>query len=290
MNHFSIAQLSQFSGIKAHTIRIWEQRYNALTPDRSSGNTRFYDDQQLRRLLNIVSLTDSDYKVSELCVMTDKKLFGLVENVTLKELEPAQYYISQLIGAGMSYDESGFGKIFANAIRRYGMKNTYLQIIYPMLIRLGFMWSSDTIPPAHEHFLSSLIRQKFDAAIDALPAATSGDSWLLFLPENEFHETGLLFAQHLIKSSGKKVIYMGGNLPFESLKAVADNVSPTNILFFFVHRNEVEDGRAFLNRLSKEVKSVNIFAAGNQNFTDQLGKIKKVRFLNSVDDLIKQIS
>lgn len=292
MNNFSIAQLSQFSGIKAHTIRIWEKRYNALAPNRSSGNTRSYDDLQLRRLLNIVSLSDADYKVSELCLMTDQQLFKLVKGICIKDVtEPTQFYISQLISAGMRYDEQGFGKIFADAISRFGMRETYLRIIYPMLVRLGFMWSSDTIPPAHEHFISNLVRQKLDASIEVLPPAkSSADSWLLFLPENEFHEIGLLFANYLIKSSGKKVIYLGSNLPLQSLQAVAETGSPNNLLLFFVHKIDLEAATRYLCALNNAVKGVNIFAAGHKNFTDQLGKLKKIRFLNSVDDLLKQLS
>jgi DNA-binding transcriptional MerR regulator len=292
MNSFSIAQLAQFSGIKAHTIRIWEQRYNALQPDRSAGNTRSYSDLQLRRLLNIVSLSDAEYKVSELCMMSDQKLFNMVKKVVVDHVaEPAQYYISQFISAGMRFDDQGFGQVFESAIVRHGMKDTYLRIIHPMLVRLGFMWSTDSIPPAHEHFISQMIRQKLDASIEALPSpATSAASWLLFLPENEFHETGLLFAQYLIKSLGRKSTYMGSNLPFDSLKVAAESVSPINLLLFYVHSNETESARHYLGALSKEVKCSNIFVAGNKYFTDQLGKVKKVRFLNSVDELVKELS
>jgi hypothetical protein len=238
-----------------------------------------------------VSLSDADYKVSELCLMTDQKLFKLVESATIKDItEPTQFYISQLISAGMRYDEQGFGKIFTKAILRFGMKDTYLQIIYPMLVRLGFMWSSDTIPPAHEHFISNLIRQKLGASIEALPPAKSlADSWLLFLPENEFHETGLLFANYLIKSSGKKVSYLGSNMPLQSLQAASENIAPTNLLLFFVLKNNPDVARRYLSTLSKDVRSVNIYVAGSKSFTDQLGKIKKVRFLNSVDDLLNQL-
>ncbi len=291
MNLFSISQLAQFSGIKAHTIRMWEQRYNALRPKRSSGNTRSYDGTQLRRLLNIVSLCDSGYKVSELCVMTDKKLFGLLEEFSREpSAEPGSYFISQLISAGISYDEVAFEKIFSHSVLRYGLKETYLKTLYPAMVRMGLMWSNDTIAPTHEHFISNLIRQKLCTSIDSLPPSKSGsDSWLLFLPENEFHETGLLFAHYLIRSTGRKVIYLGSNLPFESLQTAAQNISPGNLLLFFVHNDFPEAAREYLSKLSNGVKSVNIFAAGHQNFTEQLGKIKKVRFLNSVGDLVQEL-
>ena len=115
------------------------------------------------------------------------------------------------------------------------------------------------------------------------------ESWLLFLPENEFHETGLLFAHYLIRSAGRRVIYLGSNLPFESLQAAAQNISPVNLLLFFVHNDFPEATREYLSRLSNGVKGVNIFAAAHENLTEQLGKIKKVQFLNSVEDLMQEL-
>ncbi len=292
MNSFSISQLAQFSGVKAHTIRIWEQRYNALKPNRTEGNTRYYDNQQLRRLLNIVSLADLDYKVSELCMMPDKKLFKLIEELNLgNQNKTYEYFIAHLVSAGMSYDEPGFEKIFSHCMLRYGMKDTYLRVIYPMLVRIGLMWSVDTIPPAHEHFISNVLRQKLFTAIDSLPAAKpESGSWLLFLPENEFHEIGLLFASYLIRSSSQKVIYLGSNVPFQSLKMAVENASCENLLMFFVHAGFPEDARDYINKLSNQFKGKNIFVAGGRQFTEQLGKLKKIRFLNSAEDLITQLS
>ena len=292
MNSFSISQLASFSGLKAHTIRIWEQRYHALQPSRTKGNTRYYDNEQLRRLLNIVTLAGIGYKISELCVMPDKKLYKLLEQLKpVTGNETDEYFVAQLISAGISYDEPGFEKIFSHCVLRYGMKDTYLKIIYPVLTRMGFMWSSDTIPPAHEHFISNLIRQKLLTAIDSLPTAKPEyHSWLLFLPENEFHEIGLLFANYLIRFYGRKVIYLGSNLPFQSLKLVLKNTSPTNILLFFAHHDLPDDSRKYLNKLSTEFTGKNIFVASHQKFTEQLGKINKIRFLHSVDELIEQMT
>ena len=119
MNLFSISDLQQFSGIKAHTIRVWEQRYNGLNPTRSEGNTRYYDNLQLRRLLNIVSLLESDYKISELCSMTDQMLFKLLEQ-QLKDTDikegTNEYFVAQLIAAATCFDEIHFEKIFSNCV------------------------------------------------------------------------------------------------------------------------------------------------------------------------------
>jgi len=288
MNLFSISQLAQYSGIKPHTIRIWEQRYNALNPNRTKGNTRYYDNSQLRRLLNIVSLMESGHKVSELGPMSDKKIFQLVEEVTKWDLtdEPTEYFISQLIAAGMSYDEAHFEKTFSHCLLRFGMNGTYIKIIYPMLERIGFMWATDRLPPAHEHFISNLIRQKLFTAIDYIPAASSSeDSWLLFLPENEFHEIGLLFAYYLIRISGKKALYLGVNVPQQSLVSAVNDSIPKNLLFFLVHNNLPNQVQNYLNELSTAFASKNIYFSGNQNLIRQLAPVKNIHWLQSVEDL-----
>ncbi|MEO6950064.1 MAG: MerR family transcriptional regulator [Ginsengibacter sp.] len=292
MNNFSISQLAQFSGIKAHTIRIWEQRYSTLKPNRTDGNTRYYDDEQLRRLLNIVSLSSINYKVSDLSRMSDNELFTLVSDTNNVEEENGQanYFISQLISAGMSYDEAGFEKMFSHCLLHFGLKDTYLKVLYPLLVRLGFMWSSDKIPPTHEHFISNLIRQKLFTAIDSIQASeATSDTWVLFLPENEFHEIGLLFANYLLRSNGKKTIYLGTNVPLESVITLLNNSAIENVLLFFVHHDFPEEIKNYLTQLSNEFKGINIFVSSHQIFTKQLGKINKVSFLHSVEELEKQL-
>ena len=137
MNLFSISQLSQFSGIKPHTIRIWEQRYSAFKPNRSDGTTRYYDDTQLRRLLNIVSLLDNGHKVSSLCSMPDEDLYFMVSNLGTSEFsESTEYFVTQLIAAGLSYDTSYFELIFSDCIFKLGLKNAYIKVIYPDTITI----------------------------------------------------------------------------------------------------------------------------------------------------------
>lgn len=289
MNLFSISQLSQFSGIKAHTIRMWEQRYNALKPNRSEGNTRYYDNFQLRRLLNIVSLMDSAYKVSELCVMSDKKLFTLLEeqqaNVTANDKE--DFYISQLIAAGMSYDEQHFEKTFSHCLLRFGLKNAYINVLYPLLSRIGLMWASNSIPPAQEHFISNIIRQKLFTAIDSLPPpASAAETWVLFLPENEFHEIGLLFAHYVVRLSGRKSIYLGANLPLDSLNNSIKDIKPDKLLLFLVRHNLPEESQQFLDTLRTFSPIKIIYLVGSKNLVGSL-KTGKIQWLQTVEDLDK---
>ncbi|MBA2249213.1 MAG: MerR family transcriptional regulator [Chitinophagaceae bacterium] len=289
MNLYSISQLERFSGIKAHTIRMWEQRYDALQPVRSKGNTRYYDNLQLKRLLNIVSLMNSEHKVSELCFMTDSVLTNLLserlKNITIAD-EATEYSISQLIAAGLNYDEVHFEKIFANCVLRFGMEITYTKVIYPMLLRIGLMWSIDAMPLAQEHFISNMVRQKLFSSIDALPPANSTkDAWLLFLPENEFHEIGLLFSHYVIRLAGKKVIYLGSNIPVNTIQATIKETSPANILLFLVHNEIPALAQRQIAILLKAPGKHRIYLSGNEHLICQLKTGKEIQWLKSVKDL-----
>lgn len=293
MDFFSISELQQFSGIKAHTIRMWEQRYHALKPNRSEGNTRYYDGQQLRRLLNIVSLINSNHKVSELCMMPDQKLYELLV-AQLPGGSQAdhkyEYFISQIIAAAIEYNEALFDKVFSSALLRFGVRDTYSKILYQVLSRLGLMWSANTLRPAHEHFITSLFRQKLLTATDALPIPASKEIWLLFLPANEFHETGLLFANFLIRQSGKRVIYLGADVPVESLKAAVEEVRPTSLLFFLVRKNDAGDDEELMSHLARQFSDQKIYVACEPSRLHESKKAKRVVALHKVEDLEKVIN
>ena len=246
MKVFTIAQLEQFSGIKAHTIRIWEQRYNALHPSRSEGNTRYYDNNQLRRLLNISSLMEYKYKPSKLCILSDEGLCELVQEHLLSKQDENtvnEFYISQLIAAATAYNEQSFSTIFNAALAEKGLKLTYGDIIYPLLIRVGYMWTQDSMLITQEHFMSSLIKQKVFTAIEQIEnsSSISDKAWLLFLPENEFHELGLLIANYILKSTGNKVYYLGSNVPIQALNSTLEDLYISDALTFLVRTPSAED-------------------------------------------------
>lgn len=285
MNHFSISQLSQFSGIKSHTLRIWEQRYNALKPNRTEGNTRYYDNSQLIRLLNIVSLLNLDYKVSEVCILSDAELFRLVDsqlNSTPID-ESTEYYTSQLIAAGMSYDELYFDKIFTHCQLKFGLKATYQKFIIPMMVRIGLLWVTNKIRTAHEHFISNLLYKKINTAIASLPPANNdAEKWLLFLPENEFHELGLLFSNYLLRQSGKKTIYLGSNVPSESIYEAAEHTECTKALLFMVHQDTIDSSQKYLDNLKSKLNGSELYIAGNKSLLDQLETNNNFHYLTTV--------
>jgi len=285
MNSFTISQLQDYSGIKAHTIRVWEQRYNALTPSRSEGNTRSYDGHQLRRLLNIVSLMPF-YKVSKLCALEDKDLNKLLDIHfrQASETDETILFVSQIVSTAFDFDEAKFEKLFANSILRIGLKETYINVLYPALKRLGLLWAKDAVAPAHEHFIVNLIRQKILATVDALPPAdTSKESWLLFLPEDEFHEQGLLIAFFLIRLSGRKVYYIGANVPISSLPKTLEAIAPNKVLSFMVGKKDKSCAIEKLEKLSELCQHSEIHIACH--FQTELANASKLNLLYSVSDL-----
>lgn len=288
MNQFSISQLAHFSGIKPHTIRIWEQRYQALNPQRTEGNTRFYDGQQLRRLLNIVSLTKTKYKVSQLCSMSDENLYKLVkeQNAEAGQKNDYDYFVNQLISAGMNYDVYSFEKAFSDSLSKLGMEKTYIEVINPMLKRIGILWSSNSIPPSQEHYISHLLKQKMFAAIDSLPNQKENEeTWLLFLPEDEFHELGLLFSNYLIRSKGKNVVYLGPSMPLSSIQDVLSGTKIDKMLLFVVHKNLPENVGEYLANLVGLSKGKSIFVAADKELSEKLPAAGPFNWLHSVKDL-----
>lgn len=289
---YSIADLERLSGIKAHTIRIWEQRYNVLTPNRTAGNTRYYDDDQLRRLLNISSLSDSGIKISELVALSETEFNILLEKqqeqLINKEDSGVEFFISQMISAGLDYNEAAFDKHFSATLLRFGIKNAYVGVIHPMLVRIGLMWGKAELCTAQEHFVSNLIRQKILAATDGLPFPEANKQcWLLFLPQEEDHETGLLFANYLIRLSGQKTIYLGNRVPLQSLRNTALSIKFDHLLFLFVSNRPVKEAELYLKELGKIFKQSKIHIAGNPKLISQLTLTPKINWVQSVNDLVK---
>jgi len=283
---FSISQLSRFSGIKPHTIRAWEARYKALRPRRSEGNTRYYDSVQMNRLILLASLVKAGYKASQVAPLPDHKLRLLLETAYSPNRQTEDYFVSQLIAAGMSYDTARFEKIFASCLSRYRLKNMYQKILLPMLGRIGLMWRCDKASPAQEHFISHLLRQKLLAAVDSLPLPDEGTKkWLLFLPENEFHELGLLMAYNLIRLAGQEVVYLGANVPWAALPAVIRETQPDRLLFFNHFQAMPKSALASLQQLAITFTDSRIYAAGETRGITRQKQGSSVCLLSSVEDL-----
>ncbi|MBK9637518.1 MAG: MerR family transcriptional regulator [Bacteroidetes bacterium] len=293
MNSFTISQLEQFSGIKAHTIRIWEKRYNALRPNRTLGNTRYYDGHQLKRLLNIASLIEGESQVAKFCLLSDEELAQKIiekfERLQSDETD-ASNYILQLTAAGINYDAYSFDLIYKHASKRFDIITLYKLVIIPFLNRVGILWAGERIPPSQEHFISNLIIQKIHAATSALPASKkSNETWALCTPEGEFHEIGLLFSHFMLRQAGKNSIYLGCNLPFESLISTVQEVHASHILVFFIHYNESVRVQEYINSLIFKAKTCKILISGNVRLLSKLHFDENVEWIKTVDDFILKL-
>jgi MerR family transcriptional regulator, light-induced transcriptional regulator len=289
---YSIADLEQLSGIHSHTIRIWEQRYNALSPLRSQGNTRLYDDQQLRKLLNIVSLNKSGLRISKICSLTDREIDQLLDKQFYYSSGDQQddYYIAQLIRYGLAFNEHSFNELIDQGIDQFGLADCYRKIIYPLLLRLGLMWRKDDICPAHEHFLSNIIRQKIFAHINDLPlAGNSGQNWLLFLPEDEDHDIGLLFASYMLRMHHHHVIFLGSKVPLDSIKRIFSTLNVDHVMLFMVKSRLAPVAQQYIDQLSEICSTTQIHLAGNGDVIGKLNHIDHINWIKTLDEFERTI-
>jgi MerR family transcriptional regulator, light-induced transcriptional regulator len=265
MSNYSIKDLEQLSGIKAHTLRIWEQRYNIINPKRTDTNIRFYDDKDLKLVLNIALLKDHGSKISDIAKFSLPELSEEVIKISEKNLNyPDQ--IHALTIAMIDLDEERFEKIMSTNILQFGFENTMINIIYPFLTRIGTLWMTGSIGPAQEHFISNLIRQKLIVAIDGQVHKPNPNSkkYVIFTPEGEYHETGILFANYILKARNNKIIYLGQSLPFNELKFVCDLHKPDYIFTAITSTPGQDAIQAYVSKLGAEFPDIKILMTGYQ--------------------------
>ncbi|HEU5145214.1 MAG TPA: MerR family transcriptional regulator, partial [Chryseosolibacter sp.] len=202
MAKYSIKELEHLSGIKAHTIRIWEKRYSLIRPQRTETNIRFYADNDLKKIINVSLLNAHGFKISKIAEMSDREIAQQVLKLSETDNNHS-IHINQLVAAMVHLDEEKFESTLSGFFMRYNFEQTLTQIVYPFLEKTGILWQTGNVSPAQEHFISNLIRQKVIVGIDGLPLkAGSRKTALLFLPEHELHEIGLLFCHYLLRKAG----------------------------------------------------------------------------------------
>ncbi len=220
MIKYSIKDLEKITGIKAHTIRIWEKRYGIVEPLRTQTNIRYYSDEDLRRLMNVAILNKYGYKISNIQSMSPDELSSSVVNLTNQDIDN-DHQLDNLVMSMIEFDEQRFDKIISSAIIKQGFDYTFENLLYKFLEKIGILWQTGAITPAQEHFISYLIRQKLILAIDGQQEYSANPkTFLLFLPENEYHEVALMYLHFLIRKEGHKVIYLGQNVPLLNLKDI----------------------------------------------------------------------
>ncbi|WP_191906504.1 MerR family transcriptional regulator [Hymenobacter baengnokdamensis] len=231
MAHYSISDLEQLSGVKAHTIRIWEQRYNLLKPSRTTTNIRTYSETDLRRLLNVATLCARGHRISQVVRLSEEEC-QTAALAFCNEVKPADSArLNALLGAALDLDEPRLHRQFDEAISEMGTEETMLRLGYPLLQRLGVSWKEGSLSLAQERLVAQLLRQELLASADALPliplAQAEAPRWLLFLPEGEWQELSLLFMNYALRARGRQVLYLGANLPLADVVAAAQAFRPT---------------------------------------------------------------
>jgi MerR family transcriptional regulator, light-induced transcriptional regulator len=263
MGRYSIKELEKLSGIKAHTIRIWEKRHRIIEPQRTSTNIRFYSDEDLVKIINVSMLNNHGVKISKIANMSFDEINQKILDVTSNQTE-ASAFIEQLVVAMIDLEEDRFDKIIATVVKRFGFERTVTEAIYPFLEKIGVLWLTKNISPAQEHFITNLIRQKIISAIDGLPLSTKhSKKIILFLPERELHELGLLFNYYLAKQAGYKVYYLGQNVPHQDLTAIVATHNPDMLVTSII--NPMANGPTqYITQLSSQFPNQLILVSGVQ--------------------------
>jgi MerR family transcriptional regulator, light-induced transcriptional regulator len=259
---YSIKDLENLSGIKAHTIRIWEKRYGIVQPGRTDTNIRYYTNEDLRRLLNISMLSQHGYKISAISQMKDDEIAQKIAGLSIGN-HPDIYSESLLLSL-IDLDEQLFNKTFLEILIVEGFENAIIRFIFPFFHRIGIMWQVGTITPAQEHFISNLIRNKIIVATERInrTADPALGTVLLFLPENELHEISLLFYNYILRARGYNTIYLGQSVPLQSLDRITTTYKFTFIVTNLTNPLSEEDFMHFCRLVCQAAPGTSIYFTG----------------------------
>lgn len=289
MRLYHISELEQLSGIKATTIRVWERRYDLIRPGRTDTNIRMYDDDQVRKLLNVSTLLASGMKISSIAELNEQELHSAVSDLMNGEAEgddTALAFVNDMVGGMLEFDEAAFEKVYGAAVKRYGVFEAMLKVIYPFLQKIGLMWSVEDAMPVQEHFASSLVRRKLLAATDLLTVRRkSRKRFILMLPPGEWHEIGLIFANYIIRSKGADTIYLGQNVPYEQIPLIIEKTAVSHLLLFFTTRTE-DDNLADLRKRMQLPRDISLLVAGSTTVLDHMKHGRHTHLLGSPFDLL----
>lgn len=262
MDSFTIKDLSNLSGIKAHTLRIWEQRYSFLKPSRSFTNIRYYSNEELKTILNIALLNKYGFKISHIDKMSAAEMNEKILLLPQAEAREEKT-INELINYMISMDMDAFAAEIDSYVNAKGLEKMIMNVIFPFLEKIGILWMTNHINPAQEHLVSNMLRQKLIAGIDHLkPAPAAAKKVVLFLPEGEHHEMGLLFIHFLLRRKGINVFYMGADLPLQDLVYVAKRKTPD---YIYCHLTSIAPNfrfDRFLVEIQQQLKPIPIIISG----------------------------
>ncbi|ARN76567.1 MerR family transcriptional regulator [Nonlabens spongiae] len=294
-SRFSIKDLENLSGVKSHTIRIWEKRYNLLTPDRTDTNIRTYNLHSLRKILNVSFLKNNGMRISSIAKLNAEEIEEQVRTIAESE-NINDHYIQKLKLAMINFDQVLFQKIYKSVYDREGFNGVFYQLFIPFLEELGLLWQSKTINIAHEHFISHLIKQKMLVELEKLQYQSydqNDRAYILFLPDNEMHDLGLLFLNYQLLSHNKRTIYLGESMLIDALKHFKNKeVDPVYLTYMTVNPMESKIP-SFLRKFHKKIQKNNDAELWVFGYLSK--KIKEddlhtnQRVFTNIHDVIKQL-
>tara|TARA_R110002050_G_scaffold45001_1_gene106905 strand:- start:43889 stop:44788 length:900 start_codon:yes stop_codon:yes gene_type:complete len=247
-SNFSIKDLENLSGIKAHTIRIWEKRYNLFQPNRTDTNIRCYDIENLQKLLNVTFLYNNGYKISKISQLGEDKIPGVVRNLVSDQSNNG-HVLNSFKMAMMNFDQALFSKTYNGLLKEKSFREIFYDDFIPFLNEVGLLWQTDTITPSHEHFICALIKQKILVNTEKLQFSTptnSSKNFVLYLPDNEIHELGLMFLNYEILSKGYHAIFLGQSIPIPCLKDLLPLYNNIVFVSYFTVQPHRENIMAYL--------------------------------------------
>jgi DNA-binding transcriptional MerR regulator len=254
---FSIKDLENLSGVKAHTIRIWEKRYNLLIPERSDTNIRTYDLDNLQKILNVVLLYENGMKVSKIASLNEEEMHQKVRELVV-EKNNSKHAINLFKISMLNFDQPLFDSTFNQLLTQYSFREIFLNVILDLLEEIGILWISKTITPAHEHFITTLIKQKLLISIERVQSITLGKekTAVLFLPLNEIHDIGLLYVHFELLLKGYRSIYLGPSVPVENLRELQASFKDIFYISYFTVEPSADEVMNYLSAFSEEVLSL----------------------------------
>ncbi|MEO6329322.1 MAG: MerR family transcriptional regulator [Ginsengibacter sp.] len=269
---FTIKDISNLTGIKPHTIRIWEQRYNFLKPNRTGTNIRFYSQEELKKILNIALLNKNGFKISHIDKMNDEIINEKVISLPSSNARQEKI-VNDLIEIMIEVDMDSFENILDKYINSFNIEKAILSIIFPFLEKIGVLWLTNNINPAQEHLVSNIIRQKILVGIETIKVNAKADERVcLFLPEGEYHELALLFISFLFKKQGLSVVYLGASVPMRDVEFVVQLKKPRYLYTHLTTAGQNFNFDKFILNVSKKFPGIQIVISGKLT----AGYIKKI--------------
>ena len=284
MSVYSIKDLEHLSGIKAHTIRIWEQRYQLFSPERTETNIRFYDENDLKLILNIAVLKNHGVKISKIVQMTSEEVNQKIIDIYSSEYSHDDQ-VNSLTVAMLDMNEVFFNSIIESNQERLGFESTMVEIIYPFFKKIGILWMASSINPAQEHFVSNLVRQKIIIETSKIEVKANALNFMLFLPEGELHELGLLYANYVLREKGFKTFYLGQSVPIKDLEEIYHKMGPDFLFTSITSKPSNSEVEEYVQEMGKRFKEVKVLATGNQVAGQNLNIPDNILIVNSLDEL-----